>query len=92
MSEDIAQLLADDALELLAELLELVSEVAGGGRDAVAQEMDELLGILADVVDGREGDLGRLGGRVLGAVAAVVDDVGVVGRTTAVPGEELGGC
>jgi hypothetical protein len=90
--EHVLHLLGDKVLDLGLELAELAADlVSGAGSGALG--LHELIGnLLLDLGDGGDGDgvARRLLGGTLGRlVATLLDDLGVVGRSSTVPGEDV---
>lgn len=85
--EELLDLLVDELVDLLGELVGLVAELLGGLDNLARDNLEVLLNGKLELLNGR----GHLLGLGLDLVATGLEDLGVVGAATAVPGEQVGG-
>lgn len=84
--DELRHLVSNKVFHLLSKLLDLVLELLGANLSLVADSLELVLELLLDFLHAGDLELGLFAGD---GVATLVDDVGVVGGASTVPGKDL---
>jgi hypothetical protein len=90
--EHVLHLLSDEVLDLSLELGKLAADLVGSAAGSALSLLELLSNLILDLGDGRDGNGvlgGLLGGALGGLVATLLNNVGEVGRSSTVPGEDV---